>query len=63
MRDDSQSSEGQAVPPAIYEQLEMTGCLYESLKETGVFPDYAVNMIEIGETAGQLDEVTLSLSE
>lgn len=63
MRDDSQSSEGQAVLDAIYEQLEMTGCLYESLKETGVFPDYAVNMIEIGEKAGQLDEVTLSLSE
>ncbi len=39
-----------------------TGKLYEAVKEAGFFPEYMVNMINIGEEAGKLDEVLKSLS-
>lgn len=35
---------------------------YEALRECGRFPDYMVNMIEIGEKAGKLDQVMDSLA-
>lgn len=36
--------------------------LYKAFQETGVFPEYMVHMIEIGERAGKLEEVMTSLS-
>ena len=44
------------------EKLSSGRPLYKALKESGAFPSYAVNMIEIGEKAGKLDEVLESLS-
>jgi len=37
--------------------------LSEAMEETGIFPDYAVQMIAAGETSGRLDEILLRLSE
>lgn len=39
-----------------------TGKLYEAVKNAGFFPSYMVNMINIGEESGKLDEVLRSLS-
>ena len=41
----------------LYEQMEQTGNLAESMKETKVFPEYVSSMTEIGEQTGRLDEV------
>ena len=46
----------------ILEHLENYETLYDSLKATGLFPDYMLNMMRIGEETGTLDEVTASLS-
>lgn len=45
----------------IYDTLTRTGQLHLSLRETDVFPDYLLRMIEIGEETGRLDEVMASL--
>lgn len=46
----------------IQETLMQTGSLYESLADTNVFPAYLLNMVQIGEQAGKLDEVMDSLA-
>lgn len=46
----------------IYDTLLDTGQLHLSLEKSGVFPDYLLRMIEIGEETGTLDEVMDSLS-
>lgn len=63
MREDSDAKEGQELLNQIYEQLEMTGYLHESLSASEVFPDYALAMIDLGERTGCLDEVSLSLRD
>lgn len=62
MKEDTTALEGRNILERICASLEETGFLYTALEESGVFPDYAVHMVEIGETAGKLDDVTLSLS-
>lgn len=46
----------------IYEGVEEGGTLYEGVKNAGFFPTYMVHMIQIGESAGELDEVLEALS-
>ena len=46
----------------IYEGVQEGGTLYEGVKNAGFFPAYMVHMIEIGESAGELDDVLESLS-
>ena len=46
----------------IYKPMEQGLSLYGALKETNVFPPYVLNMIQLGEEAGRLDEVLKSLS-
>ena len=46
----------------IYEDLTMTSSLAISLKKTSVFPDYMIQMLEIGEETGRNDEVMDALS-
>lgn len=47
----------------ISETLEMTGSFHEALKSTGAYPDYMLQMVQIGEDTGKLDEVMKSLAE
>ncbi len=42
--------------------VQDSGSLYDAVKATGVFPGYMVNMIQIGERAGKLEEVMTSLA-
>ncbi len=46
----------------ILSSLAQTGSFSLSLKKSGAFPEYLVNMMEIGEKAGKLDDVSSSLS-
>jgi len=45
----------------ILDRLEIGGTLADALKDTGVFPIYMTQMIEIGEASGRLDTVLDSL--
>ena len=57
MREDLPDGEGKRILDVLYEQMEQTGNLAESMKETKVFPEYVSSMTEIGEQTGRLDEV------
>lgn len=47
----------------IYTPMEAGGTLHAALEDTGVFPDYLIHMIELGEETGRLEEVLRSLSQ
>lgn len=57
MREDLPDGEGKKILDTLYDQMEQTGNLSESMKSTGVFPEYVCSMTEIGEQTGRLDEV------
>ena len=40
----------------------MCGMLYPAMEKTGVFPEYALHMTEIGEQTGRLDETMEALA-
>ncbi|WP_343209940.1 type II secretion system F family protein [Anaerolentibacter hominis] len=54
--------EGKQILNDIYQVLDETGSFHEALSGTGVFPEYALNLIRIGEQTGRLEEVLASLS-
>ncbi len=62
MRDDMPEGEGKEIISAVYDSLEQTGDLAESLRSSEVFPEYFIKMTEIGERSGTLDDVMDSLS-
>ncbi|MDR1028742.1 MAG: type II secretion system F family protein [Clostridiales Family XIII bacterium] len=63
LRDDSETPAAKALLGKIFDSLELGNPLAVSLKDTGVFPVYMTQMIEIGETSGRLDQVLDSLSK
>ena len=50
-----------ALLSAMSDKLMETASLTEALTASGVFPDYALHMVRIGEETGSLDEVTEAL--
>lgn len=48
---------------SIYKPLEAGNSLYEALTLSGVFPKYVLDMIEIGEQCGRLEDVLYSLRD
>lgn len=63
MLEDASSAEEKRILEQILTPLQETGNLYRSLSDTGLFPDYLLHMIEIGEETGTLDEVMAALAE
>lgn len=63
MSEDAGSEDEKAILAEISENLLATGNLYQALESTGLFPDYMLHMVDIGEQTGKLDEVMHSLSE
>lgn len=57
MKEDLSDGEGKKILETLYEHMEMSGNLAQSMKETEVFPEYVCSMTEIGEQTGRLDEV------
>ena len=56
MIEDSQNKNEKQLLEKIYEDLTMTSSLAISLKKTSVFPNYMIQMLEIGEETGKNDE-------
>ena len=57
MKEDLSDGEGKKILETLYEHMEKSGNLAQSMKETEVFPEYVCSMTEIGEQTGRLDEV------
>lgn len=47
----------------LSENVKETGSLYKAVERAGFFPEYMVNMINIGEETGKLDDVLKSLAD
>ena len=47
----------------IYKDMDNGKSFSESLKDTGLFPDYAISMINIGEETGRLEEILSRLAK
>lgn len=62
MEDGDAGSEGKEILKEIREEIEMCGMLYPAMQKTGVFPEYALHMTEIGEQTGRLDETMEALA-
>ena len=45
------------------EQTDMGYGLSYAMKESGIFPDYALQMVEVGETSGRLEDVLFQLAK
>ncbi|WP_171025915.1 MULTISPECIES: type II secretion system F family protein [unclassified Clostridium] len=62
MAEDLKGGEGAVLLGQLLEHVEMGQPLAYALRESGVFPDYMVNMVQIGEAAGRLEEVLDALA-
>lgn len=62
LRDDAQSQPERELLDRLLAPAERGEPLSAAMREAGGFPSYAVNMIEIGEQSGRLDEVLGSLA-
>lgn len=61
MAEDMKNPQGREIMRGLQERVELGEPLNAAMRSVGVFPGYVVNMTEIGETAGRLDEVMDSL--
>lgn len=61
LKEDARPGDEAELLGAVYEHMQETGLLCPALAETGLFPDYMLRMVEIGEETGTLDEVMDSL--
>lgn len=62
MLEDAQNDAERELLNIMNEEMAQSGKLYDSLEKTGAFPDYMLQMVQIGEETGTLDEVMESLS-
>lgn len=62
MRDDASDNVTHSLLTEMTETAEMGFPFSQVLRESGVFPQYVLDMIEVGECSGRLDEVLDSLS-
>ncbi len=60
---DTLSEEGKAIITEIRNSCRIGDHLYQALEQTGVFPDYVVRLISLGEESGTTDTVLISLAE
>ncbi|MCR5100768.1 MAG: type II secretion system F family protein [Butyrivibrio sp.] len=57
------NNSGKDILESMYEVLSQGEPLSVAMRTSGVFPDYVANMIEIGETSGNLDTVLESIAD
>jgi type IV pilus assembly protein PilC len=63
LKDDAPDEETRALLEQIYIPMEAGQTLHDALDATGVFPDYMLHMIDLGEKTGRLEEVLNSLTD
>ena len=61
LKEDAETASAKALLGKLLTTLELGNPLAVALRETGVFPPYMTQMVEIGETSGRLDQVLESL--
>ena len=61
MEEGDVSGDGKEILKELREEIEMCGMLYPAMEKSGVFPEYALHMTEIGEQTGRDDGSTCSL--
>lgn len=61
MLEDAGTPEEKKILECILSNMQDTGTFYQALYDIGLFPDYMLNMIQIGEETGTLDEVMSAL--
>lgn len=62
MLEDSSSAEEKEILTTMQKTLDSVGIFSIAMEDAGVFPDYMLNMVRLGEQAGRLDEVMESLA-
>lgn len=62
MLEDIKNPAGKEILERIHKQVELGSPLFTALEETDRFPKYVVDMCQIGEATGRLDDVMESLS-
>lgn len=62
MKEDNDNPLMQSILDTIYEHLDNGDTLFHSLLESQAFPSFMLNMVQIGEEAGELEDVMQSLS-
>ena len=62
MMEDQKNPEGRAVLENIYREMEQGESLWGAMEKTEVFPDYACEMVSLGEFSGRLDQVMADLA-
>lgn len=60
---DTQNTEGREIIETILHHCNQGESFHSAIASAGVFPDYVVNMITIGEESGNLDDVLKSLTD
>ena len=53
---DAPDKKTEALLRQIYEPLEAGSSFHHALTSTGVFPQYVLDMVELGETSGKLEK-------
>ena len=61
LMEDAQDEETKKFLQTIYEPLEIGSTFHEALKNSGHFPKYVLDMVEIGEMTGNLEDTLRSL--
>ena len=62
MNEDTENEEGREILDLIQEKCDEGSSFHKALATSRVFPKYALDMVEIGEKSGKLDEVMRSLA-
>ena len=62
MLDDATTDEGREILQVILDKCNEGDTFHHSLEASGVFPKYALDMVEIGEQSGKLEEVMKALA-
>ncbi|MCR5715988.1 MAG: type II secretion system F family protein [Lachnospiraceae bacterium] len=60
---DAHSSEAKQIYQEIYDVCSRGETFYSGVCATGVFPEYVLHMIDLGESSGNLDDVMQSLAD
>lgn len=63
MKHDTASKDGKDLLEQISISCKKGNPLFQALEETGVFPEYVIRLISLGEESGNADDVLISLAE
>ena len=63
LKNDTIDSEGKAILEQIANSSRRGNLFFRSLEETGMFPNYVIRLIALGEESGNLDDVLTSLAD